>query len=199
MSSWVWPRLWSRTPSRPIRRHAQVLANPCPCCGGRMTSSRPSRPAASQATGRLRLSAQSDRALHDRRQLPASMPTSVFLAGHRPATPILARNGVRHCLQPGFHLKEASSRLLPPSRSVPPAGAVTQLPRPNSLKHIRSPPLDRHSPRPAFRRLYSPRVPSLEAFGQRPQCQPIVAMAVIRNPSHKRKLCRRGRRARCGT
>ena len=120
----------------------------------------------------------------DRAPRLSSLQAGVFLAGHRPATLVPAHTGGRHCSQPSTHPKKISSWVLQRSQSAPPAGPTTRLPRPRALPPFPSPPPNlARGPVPASS---LPRVPSLEAFGRRPQCQPHRRNgAVIRNPSQQ--------------
>jgi hypothetical protein len=171
VSSWVWPRRLPRRRSRSIRRRRRCSPSLAPAAADACSSSRPSRPAASHATGRPRLSSQSGSTphecghdiMHPHRQARSSL---VSTRPQRRSTGHLSGTAFHRAAFPEPHRHRCSSDL---------------------KTHKRPPSPHRHALAPHVRRknrdqiaiahaspsaTHLPRVPSLEAFGRRPPCKP---------------------------
>jgi hypothetical protein len=139
------------------------------------SSSRPSRPAASHATGRRRLSSQSGSTPHERGRhvshphRQARFPL-VTIQPRRRSTGQLPGSAFNKAIFPESHRHRGSSEPETHQRRPSPDGrALASCVRRQRRDQIAIAPASPSAP-------HLPRVPSLEAFGRRPGASRIVAM-----------------------
>src|SRR5882672_9463629 len=166
-----WQRLWPRRRPKSIQRWRSHSPSLAPAVAAACSSSRPSRPAASHATGQPCLSSPSGSTPHERghdithphRQARSSLVTT---RPRRRSTGQLPDITFHSAIFPEGHRHGCSSE--PETHQRPPSPDRHAL-APSVHRQRRDQiPIARASPSAP----HLPRVPSLEAFGRRPRCKP---------------------------
>ncbi len=172
---WDWQRLRPKRRSRSIQRQPSHSPSLVPAVAAACSSSRPSRPAASHATGQPRPSSKSGSTPHERgrhvthphRQSRFSLVTT---RPRRRSTEQLPGSAFQSAIFPESHPHRGKSEPETHQRpSSPDRHALAPRVRRQHRDQIAIAPASPSAP-------HLPRVPSLEAFGRRPCASRIVAM-----------------------